>query len=158
MTPALRRALVFPFILSLGLMAGFFFAWSFSGANGLARVPAAVYVEAMQAINEAVRNAWFGAAFFGAIPLGALAVAAGGRAARPWLAAALALYLGAFAVTALGNVPMNREMALWDPAAPPVDVAAFLARWTWLNHLRLGLSLAGFALALPALWRQEAGR
>lgn len=150
----LSRAAQIPFILALGLMAGFYFAWSFSGANGFAQTRPQVYVEAMQAINEAVRNAWFGAAFFGAIPLGLIAILFGGRPARPWAAAALALYALGFAVTVLGNVPMNREMAGWSPAAPPAGIEAFLDRWTLLNHLRLGLSTLAFAIALPGLWKQ----
>ena len=154
MSPEFRRAAQYPFILALGLMAGFYFAWSFSAANAFPHMPEALYVEAMQIINRHVRNAWFGTAFFGALPLGALAVALAGRRGRVWAAAALALYLAGFLVTALGNVPMNREMDLWDPAAPPVDVDAFLARWTLLNHIRLCLSLAALGVALPALWRQ----
>lgn len=153
-SPALSRAAQYPFILALGLMAGFYFAWSFSAANAFPFMEEAIYVEAMQVINRHVQNAWFGAAFFGAIPLGLVAVALAGAPARPFAAAALALYLAGFCVTVFGNVPMNRAMDLWDPAAPGVDVAAFLARWTLLNHVRLALTLLAFALALPALWRQ----
>ena len=76
-----------------------------------------------------------------------------GGDAPVWLLAALALYAAGFCITLFGNVPMNRDLATWDPTAPPMDPDAWLARWTALNHARMALSTAALATAAMALRR-----
>ena len=51
--------------LGCALMAGLFFAFSVSVMRGLARVPAAAGIAAMQAINIVILNPVFGLVFFG---------------------------------------------------------------------------------------------
>jgi uncharacterized membrane protein len=55
-----------------GVMAGFFFAYSASVTLALETFSAEAYTNAMQRINETVRNVAFGVAFFGAIVIPAV--------------------------------------------------------------------------------------
>lgn len=57
--------LTFASALGCGLIAGVFFAFSAFVMKALARLPPVQGIAAMQAINVAVLNRWFFAAFFG---------------------------------------------------------------------------------------------
>lgn len=140
---------------ALGLMTGFFFAFSNPTMMGFAAIDGATYVAGMQAINIAVRNTAFFIAFAAPLPL-ALVAALVSRQRLAWLAAA-ACYGGAIAVTASVNIPINEDMALWDPAALPAEWQDLRDRWTAANHLRGVLTGIGFLAALWALARQPNG-
>lgn len=146
----------------LGLMAGFFFAFWVDVAPAMLELDAAGYIHTQQAINRVVRNAAFGAAYFGAaaVPLLAAAVllVAGRRKeAALWLAIGLSYLLGVFWLTREVNVPINNALAAWNPAAPPADWAAARARWNDANFVRGMANLAAFAAAAAALaWRPRA--
>ncbi|UUZ79344.1 hypothetical protein LJK88_29775 [Paenibacillus sp. P26] len=51
--------------LGSGLTAGLFFAFSAFVMNALSRIPPEQGIAAMQSINIAVLNPWFGVVFFG---------------------------------------------------------------------------------------------
>lgn len=148
-------------VLWFGLMAGFFFAYSATVMNALAVADARVALTTMQAINAHVQNPAFQLAFWGA--LAAAIVALTLALARPQkgrgliTAAALVYGIGVFAVTAWGNVPLNRALALIDPASAeaPAAMLAYVRDWTGLNHVRTGAAIAAFGLALLALIRRE---
>lgn len=144
---ASRRVLRGAAVLLLGLMAGFFFAFSDPVMPGLARAPGPVFATAMARINEEVRNLAFLAAFAGPLPLLAAAAAASPGRRVAW-GLALALYVAAVAVTGTVNVPINEAIALWRPDALPADWDALRDRWAAANHVRAALTLAAFALAL----------
>ena len=142
----------------VGVMAGFFFAFSFVVMPGLGAMEPPAALATMQAINLAVRNAVFALGFFGALILCvAVALHAFLRRDYPacWLAlAAAAIYLvGAFGVTSLFNVPLNGEIAPLDPALPANAGAmvSYIAEWTLWNHLRTLASLAALVLLLLSL-------
>src|ERR687894_1855269 len=67
--------------LTTGLISGFFYAYASSVTLGHALLPDEQYVEAMQAINDTVRNGVFALSFFGAVASLLLAVAV--HAGRP---------------------------------------------------------------------------
>jgi uncharacterized membrane protein len=144
--------------LGSGLMAGVFFAFSSFVMAGLARLPAAQGVAAMQAINVAAVGRWLMGALFGtALLCLALAVAAirswDGPGSRLRLAGA-ALYLaGAIAVTAACNVPRNDALAALQ--AGSAEAASlwgrYLVEWTRWNHLRALASLAAALLLTLSL-------
>lgn len=146
----------------LGLMAGFFFAFWVDVAPAMLELDAAAYIHTQQAINRVVRNAAFGAAYFGAaaVPLLAAAfllVAGRRKEAALWLAIALSYLLGVFWLTREVNVPINNALAAWNPAAPPADWATARARWNEANFVRGMANLAAFAAAVAALaWRPRA--
>ena len=153
--------------LTTGLISGFFYAYACSVTLGLALLPDAQYVDAMQAINATVRNGVFAFSFFGAVLslLLALVIYAPRPRSRRFLfvAAAAVLYIGGcFMVTFLVNVPMNEELARVGEATP-----ATLARvrgeyeepWNFWNGVRtIFSSLAFLALIGACLSRSGSQR
>ena len=141
-----------------GLMAGLFYAWSCSVMPGFARLADREFVAAMRAANRAILNPVFFAAFFGA-PLALIAATAinyGAGARFALLLAATIVYLaGNFAVTSIGNVPLNNRLDAFEPAsATDAEVAAarrnFERRWGLLNHVRAVASTIALALVVAA--------
>jgi uncharacterized membrane protein len=53
-------------------------------------------------------------------------------------------------VTAVFNLPVNREAVTWDPAHPPADWEAKRDRWHRGHAIRLPLGLAAFACLAAA--------
>ena len=142
----------------VGVMAGFFFAFSFVVMPGLAAMEPLAALASMQAINLAVRNAVFALGFFGALILCiVVAIHALTRRDAPacWfaLSATLIYLLGAFGVTSLFNVPLNGEIAVLDPTLPENAGAmvTYISQWTLWNHLRTLASLAALVLLLLSL-------
>lgn len=148
----------------LGLMAGFFFAFAIDVAPAMARLDAATYISTQQAINQVVRNAGFGAVYFGSalLPWVAAALLMLQRQPRRALAwAGLALVYGGlvFWLTRTVNVPINEALAGWSPTAPPVDWALQRERWNGANRVRAVASALCFCGALGLLaWPARAGR
>lgn len=145
--------------LATGLMAGLFAAFAYSVMPGLARSSDRSFVETMQNINKAILNPVFMLPFMTAIPLLALAVTLAwrghGRAALPWLVAALVLYLLAFMVTSGLNVPLNDQLAKAGNPDRVKDLAAvredFEDSWVAWNVVRALLHTAAFGCLLWAL-------
>lgn len=149
--------------LWFALMAGFFFAFSAVVMPGLDRLPPAEAASVMQTINATVANPLFAFGFWGAVALAmvALATALIGRASGwPWLMAAAGCYLaGVLAVTAAGNVPLNRELSvIAGPEALRAAWPDYSADWGWLNALRMIAALVAAALALRALAPRDSRR
>lgn len=154
-----RRLVLLAAVVLTGLSAGFFYTFEASVTPGLELVDDNTYVATFQALNEAIRNPAFAIVFFGTIPtvIGALVLHWRRDPVRRLLiAAALALYLGAVAVTATGNVPLNEDLA--DVGAlDPLDAASaaearqnFEADWNQLNLIRAAAIIAGFAALVAA--------
>ncbi len=141
-------------MLGSALIGGIFYAFSSFIMKALARMPTEEGIAAMQSINIVVINASFLGAFIGtaviSLMLAVLAIKGWGMPSAPWLLAGALLYLlGTFLVTALGNVPLNEELA----AVSATDSSAvavwehFLDQWTTLNTLRATASVTA-ALSL----------
>lgn len=145
-------------LLGSAVIGGVFFAFSSFIMKALARVPAAQGMAAMRSINVVVLNPSFLGTFFGtallSLLVAGLAIQTWQLPSAPWLLAGAVLYLaGTFAVTALGNVPLNNRLA----ASPVTDAASvtfwkhYLDRWTLLNTVRTASALAAaiaFAIGL----------
>lgn len=150
-------------LLGAALVGGIFFAFSSFIMQALARRPAAEAVAAMQSINVVVLNPSFLGVFLGTalLSLAMLAVAYlhwGRPPAIYFLAAALLYLLGTFLVTALGNVPLNDQLAAMTAQAPETEQQwqHYLNRWTLWNHVRTAAALAAAllqSLGLLALGR-----
>ena len=123
LTTALRATEWLALVL-LGLMAGFFFAFAVDVAPAMAQLNAHAYITTQQWINRVVRNALFGAVYFGSalapwIAAG-VALRAGERArALVWALIAVAYGLAVFWLTRTVNVPINDALADWRPDQPP---------------------------------------
>ncbi|MFE2458054.1 DUF1772 domain-containing protein [Streptomyces sp. NPDC059402] len=153
-------------VIASGLMAGLFAAFAYAVMPGLRGTSDHTFTAAMQSINKAILNPVFMLPFMGSIPLIALAVFLAlrghGRPALPWLVAALVLYLVAFAVTVVANVPLNDQLeragdpdSLSDPAAVR---ERFEAAWVTWNIVRALLHTAAFACLAWALVLHGANR
>lgn len=158
-----RLAFAFTFLATLGaaVMAGFFFTFSNTVMQALARIPVPAGIQAMQAINVTVLNPVFFAAFFGTgllgILLGVLALLGLVPSGGIWLVAGGLFYVvGTFLVTVVFNVPMNEALAKVDPASTQgADLwRDYLSRWVMWNHVRTLASLAALASFAVALMQQ----
>lgn len=130
-------------LIGSALISGVFFAFSSFVMKALARVPSAEGIAAMQSINVVVLNPSFLGTFIGtaatSVLVAVLAVKGWATPSAPWFLAGALLYLaGTFLVTALGNVPLNDELALVSTgdAAAAALWESYLHRWTRLNTLR----------------------
>lgn len=148
----LRNVILFFAALLLGLTAGRAF-WVSLGENPF-NMHAAVYVEFFQQLDSRI-----------AIPIAIRGI--GGTllaGISAWLYrrdhTAFLLLLAAFAlgatsclVTIFVNVPINQQIATWNPAALPADYAALLHRWWNWHHVRLITMLPATCLVLIAMLR-----
>lgn len=140
-------------VLGTGLVAGVFYAFSTFVMRGLAALPPAQGVAAMNAINVTAVMPAFMFVFVGSAVLCAvLAVVTfvlwpgDGRVA---LLLGSALYLfGTFGVTMVANVPRNDALLKLEPGT--AEAAAYwptyVREWTFWNHVR-AIASAGSALA-----------
>jgi uncharacterized membrane protein len=145
--------------ITMGLIAGFFYAYACSVMIGLDRVDDHTFISTMQWINATVRNVWFAASFFGALALTvATALLHLRRVDRPvlwWIGAALVLYVAAFGITMGISVPLNDELAAAGDPATIADKAAVRAAyegvWVDWNLTRTLASTAALACLVRAL-------
>jgi uncharacterized membrane protein len=144
--------------VTVGLMAGFFYAYACSVMVGLDRVDDRTFIVTMQWINATVRNAAFAAAFFGSLVLtiaAAVVAVVSSHSARGWIVAAAVLYAAAVLVTLTLNVPLNEQLAAAGPADQISDLAAvraaFEGPWIRWNLLRTGLTIGSLTALSIAL-------
>ncbi|HVQ95412.1 MAG TPA: anthrone oxygenase family protein [Mycobacteriales bacterium] len=145
--------------ITMGLMAGLFFAWAQGVMTGLHRSSDRTFVEALQQMNVAILNGWFALAFGGAVVLtavtGVLHLRSDARSVLPWIVAAFVLYLLVLIVTAAVNVPLNNELMAAGPVDRITDLAGVRAHFetTWVrwNILRAVLNAAAFGCLTWAL-------
>lgn len=143
-------AALVPAVITNGLMAGLFAAYSYAVMPGLARTSDTTFVSAMTQTNAAILNGWFGICFGGAVAFPALAaVLHRGRPGWAWIVAGLVLYVAVLVVTFRVNVPLNDALAAaTDPAAAR---AAFEGPWVRWNAVRAVLSTGAFGCLAWAL-------
>lgn len=138
--------------VTTGMMAGLFGAFSYAVMPGLARTDDATFVQAMQRINVAILNGWFGTCFGGALVLTALAaVLLRGRPEQRWVLAGLVLYVVVLVVTFAVNVPLNDRLAAAGGTGAAAAREAFETVWVRWNVVRAGASLAAFGCLSWAL-------
>lgn len=157
MSNALQGATLLLATLTMGLMAGVFGLYAHAIMPGLGKTDARTFVGAFQAIDRAIINPLFMAAFFGALVLTAAAAAFNlGDAPAVWIIVALALYLAVFVITIAVNVPLNDAIkAAGDPDRIS-DLAGVRerfdeARWAGWNVVRAVACTAAFGCLMWAL-------
>ncbi|WP_374410026.1 anthrone oxygenase family protein [Hydrogenophaga sp.] len=143
-------------VLLLGLMAGFFATYSANVNLATLELDGPTYALVQSAFNRNVRHAGFFACFFGPVPLGLVALAAGWsqrRTAWWWLLAltVVAYALGIVLFTRQVNLPLNYLTESWTAATLPPDWASVRAAWNQANLWRSGLSFALFVAGLTGL-------
>jgi uncharacterized membrane protein len=145
--------------LTMGLMAGLFYAYACSVMLGLGRAGDRTFVDGMQRINVAILNGWFFLSFFGALLLTALAgvlhLGADWRSVLPWIVGAFALYVVTLVITMGLNVPLNNALAAAGDPDRIADLAAvrehFEAPWVRWNLARALTCTAAFGCLAWAL-------
>jgi uncharacterized membrane protein len=161
-TPAAFTGLLMLAALFCGLMAGFFFAFSFLVMRALEVQPGVAGMPVMQTINVVVFNPVFGFAFSAAPAFCVFAMnTALVRRREPAATYALlggAIYLvGTLYVTVFGNVPLNDALAAVPAASSGAASmwATYLREWVPWNHLRTAAAfLAAGLLTLGVAKRQ----
>ncbi|MFF0000274.1 anthrone oxygenase family protein [Streptomyces avermitilis] len=140
-------------VLGTGLVAGVFCGFSTFVMKGLATLPPAQGVAAMNAINVAALTPAFMIVFVGSAVLCAvLAVVTfvlWPDAGTVELLVGSGLYLfGTFGVTAVANVPRNGALLKMDPGAPETATywRSYVREWTIWNHVR-AVASAGAAVS-----------
>ncbi len=138
-------------LLTTGLMAGVYLAFSIAVLPGIARGDDNTFVAAMRGMNAAILNPVFGLVFGGPLVFGVVAVVIRlpDEEGIGWTAAALLLYVATLVITGVVNVPLNNRL---DSTEPPEEARAlFEQRWVRWNVVRTVVcvgSFVGFALAL----------
>lgn len=151
------RAVRYLALVTTGVMAGFFFAFSVLVMPGLDRTDAPTAVASMQAINATVDSVVFKAAF-AATPILCLAVMAlAGLRRTGWLAVvgALVYLVGVLGVTVIVNVPLNDDLDLVSPSSAGAAAAwaDYMTDWSRWNHVRTLTGIASFAMIGASLLR-----
>ena len=140
-------------LVTTGLMAGVYLAFSIAVLPGLARHDDRTFVLAMRGMNAAILNPVFGVVFGGPLVLGVVAVAtrlpSGERDDLGWVALGLGLYVVTLVITGVVNVPLNNQLDTTEP----VEEArvAFERRWVRWNAVRAVVCTASFVALVPPL-------
>ena len=151
MTGSATAALVAA-VITNGLMAGLFAAYSYAVMPGLGRAGDRTFVEAMQQTNVAILNGWFGICFGGAVLSAAVAAFLHrGRPGLVWIVAGLVLYVGVLGVTFAVNVPLNDALAAAGNIDPAGARVRFEGPWVRWNVVRAVLSTGAFGCLTWAL-------
>lgn len=145
--------------VTMGLMAGLFFAFDISVMPGLAHTDDRTYAEAMRNFNAAIDGSGlFMLVFSAALVVTALVAVVehlGGR--RPvarWAGAAAALYLVALTITFAVEIPLNDQLAAaGDPGRSTESsvVDDFRSTWVATNIARTLLCTAALGALTRAL-------
>lgn len=156
------RGLLLASALSTALMAGLFFAYSFSVVPGLGQLSDYEYLRAMQSINRAIQNPFFFIPFFAAFLLLPFSVyRVKDKARKRLLVAATVCYtIGVMAVTIFGNVPLNNAIEAMQLQSMSVlelkaQRFAFEPLWNRLNMVRTVCSSFAFVLVALSCIQQD---
>ena len=138
-------------LVTTGLMAGIYLAFSIAVLPGIARTDDNTFVTSMRGMNAAILNPVFALVFGGPLVFGVVAIATqlpDGEGISS-TAAALSLYVATLVITGVVNVPLNNRL---DSTEPPEDARALFektwVRWNVVRTVLCTLSFAEFALAL----------
>jgi uncharacterized membrane protein len=155
---ALRGISLLGATITMGLVAGVFALYAHTIMPGLRNTDDHTFVAAFQSIDREIINPWFMAGgFVGALVFTlAAAVSNLGRAALPWIIAALALYLIAFVITIAVNVPLNDAIKAAGNPDRIRDLAGIRerfheTRWAAWNLVRVATTTGAFGCLAWAL-------
>lgn len=143
-------------ILIFGIMAGFFWTYTFNINLATAQLDGASYARIQSLFNVNVRHAMFFSFFFGSAIMAVLALGLNYRHYRSpsfWLlASATVLYIfGIILFTKFVNLPLNYYTESWNPELLPSDWEATRQSWNQANAGRVFISALVFILSLAAL-------
>jgi uncharacterized membrane protein len=139
-----------------GVMAGFFWTYSFNVNLAMLQVDGSVYAEVQSLFNQNVRHFMFFSFFFGGGAFGVFAVVANIRRYKsaPFMLILLAtvIYIaGVIVFTQQVNLPLNYYTESWDIDHLPADWSAIRDQWNDANIKRVYVSFLSFVMCVVAL-------
>lgn len=144
--------------VTTGVMAGVFCGFSVLVMRGLAKLPAAQGVAAMNAINASAMTPVFMVLFLGSAGLCAgIALVTfllwPDEGTLPLLLGSALYLVGAFGVTVTANVPRNETLRKLEPGGPEAAAywSVYVRGWTRWNHVRAVASMAAALVYAVAL-------
>ncbi|MEJ0040384.1 MAG: anthrone oxygenase family protein [Gammaproteobacteria bacterium] len=153
----LRRAVLLITMLLVALTAGRAF-WAWLGENPT-HISGSAYVEFFQALDHSIELpiaiTGIGSVFFVAF---SAVLERRDRVVMCLLLSALALVLVANVVTVTINVPINHQIARFDPAALPVDWPTLRDRWWHAHLIRTAALLPALVLVFGAVLMRDPHR
>ncbi|MEZ5535580.1 MAG: DUF1772 domain-containing protein [Thiolinea sp.] len=143
-------------IIVLGIMAGFFWTYTFNVNYAMLEVDGATYARVQSLFNVNVRHFMFFIFFFGGGFFSVLALLINykhwqGHDFHLLLAASLIYLFGIIAFTHQVNLPLNYYTESWDPLNLPADWERIRAQWNQANTIRVVTSFSAFLMAALAL-------
>ncbi len=137
------------------LIAGGFLAFSDFVMKSLGAIPPAQGVAAMQSINVLVYRSVFMVGLFAVSGASLVLIASGylsgGAASGLLISAGVVFLLAVMGVTAIGNIPLNNQLAVVDPASTGAEVLweRYLTKWVNWNHIRtIGATVAALLMTI----------
>ena len=136
-----------------GLLAGFFYTWSFTIMQSLDLIDGSAASSAMQSINTNIRSGWFAATFFGTpvlIMASLIYTLLNNKRRVLWAGLALLFAIGTLAITFTQHIPLNNALAdglAWAEYSP---------QWVTWNHARMITSLLAFLSMIACLLTRPA--
>ena len=147
-----------------GLIAGLFFAFSYSVVLGLGKLPDVEYLRAFQHINRAIQNPVFLTCFMGILlllPLSTYLHYQKPLTPQFWLllSATIIYFIGVFGITVMGNIPLNNAIDAFNvEGASQQSVSAqrlaFEGNWNNLNIIRTIASAVTLILSVIACMKK----
>lgn len=142
--------------LVFGIMAGFFWTYTFNVNLAMLEVDGATYAVVQSLFNKNVRHFTFFVFFFGGGAFSIFAIIANWKhrkhASFALLVIASLIYIfGIIVFTSQVNLPLNYYTEAWDPQNLPSDWAAIREQWNSANAIRVGTSGLAFLLSVIAL-------
>ncbi len=144
--------------LSVGIMAGVYFAFSAFVMRSLDATERPVGMVAMQSINRIIVRSLFLPLFF-ASSLACLLLAVfgvmewGSPGAGPMVVGGALYVIGMLVLTAAANVPLNNALEATDAAGPDAEAMwrRYMQRWLPWNHVRTVSCTVSLALLIGAI-------
>lgn len=150
-------------IIMFGIMAGFFWTYTFNVNLATAQLDGATYARVQSLFNINVRHAMFFSFFFGSAGAALLALILNYRHYRApsfWLLALAALLyiVGIILFTKFVNLPLNYYTESWNPQQLPSDWQTTRQRWNEANAWRTFIAALAFVLSTAALVMRSSGQ
>lgn len=160
-----KEALVLLFATLLkGLLAGVFFTWTNAITPGIGRLDDVHYLQAFQHMNRTIINPLFYIVIISPLflsPLSSYLYKSNRLMLRLLIGASFIYFMGVFAVTMLGNIPLNIMLDNIQLSTISLEEAKIFrdnyeVRWNNLHLIRTITSTISFLLLIVAcLFRSE---
>jgi len=151
-------------LITVSLMAGLFYNWSFNITSGLAQLDDRSYLSAMQSLNRSILNPAFFLIFLGSIitlPILAFLQSKIAIDTSFYLIAfaGIIYIIGSIGTTFLGNIPLNNKLDILNLSQFGLEECqsfrdTFEARWNRLNLIRTTSSFISMVLLVIPLFQR----